>query len=51
MSENCNRACWNCWYDKLFCDRHPDRDEDACEEYVSEEEQWRIPTTIKQPTS
>ena len=19
MSEKCNRACWNCWYDE-FCD-------------------------------
>lgn len=22
MSEKCNRACWNCWYDE-FCDWHP----------------------------
>lgn len=31
MSEKCNRACWNCWYDE-FCDWHPAGDEDACEE-------------------
>ncbi|WP_270234718.1 hypothetical protein [Clostridium fessum] len=29
MSEKCNRACWNCWYDE-FCDWHPAGDEDAC---------------------
>lgn len=33
MSEKCNRACWNCWYDE-FCDWHPAGDEDACEEYT-----------------
>lgn len=33
-----NRACWNCWYDE-FCDWHPAGDEDACEEFVPEEEE------------
>lgn len=28
MSEKCNRACWNCWYDE-FCDWHSAGDEDA----------------------
>lgn len=37
MSEKCNRACWNCWYDE-FCDWHPAGDEDACEEYIADEE-------------
>lgn len=32
-----NRACWNCWYDE-FCDWHPADDEDACEEYIADEE-------------
>ena len=36
MNDNCNRACWNCWYDE-FCDWHPAGDEDACEEFVPEE--------------
>ena len=22
MNKDCNRACWNCWYDE-FCDWHP----------------------------
>ena len=28
MSEKCNRACWNCWYDE-FCDWQPAGDEGA----------------------
>ena len=34
MSENCNRACW---YDE-FCDWHPAGDEDACVEYIADDE-------------
>ena len=32
MSEKCNRACWNCWYDE-FCDWHSAEGEDACERW------------------
>ena len=32
-----DRKCWNCWYDE-FCDWHPADDEDACEEYIADEE-------------
>lgn len=37
MSEKCNRACWNCWYDE-FCDWHPAGDEEVCEEFMPEDE-------------
>lgn len=36
MSEKCNRACWNCWYDE-FCDWAAAGDEDACEKFAPEE--------------
>lgn len=38
MSENCNRACWNCWYDE-FCDWAAAGDEDACENWKPEKGQ------------
>lgn len=40
-----NRACWNCWYDE-FCDWHPAGDEDACEEFVPEEEEFTDPGDV-----
>lgn len=36
MNKDCNRACWNCWDE--FCDWHLADDEDACEEYIADEE-------------
>lgn len=38
MSEKCNRACWNCWFDE-FCNWHPAGDEDACEDFIPEDEE------------
>ena len=37
MSEDCNRACWNCWFDE-FCSWAAAGDEDACEEYIADDE-------------
>lgn len=33
-----NRACWNCWLDE-FCSWAAAGDEDACEEYIANEEE------------
>ena len=35
MSENCNRACWNCWFDE-FCDWAAAGDKEVCENWKSE---------------